>query len=250
MEGRFIPPAGAMRATVEAVGLTMLLFLVHFIAELPGPTVLSALTILLLFFLPPIWGWLRVQRETTPGLSGTLWCTLFGLQLGFWVAVAGSLEKAALTLAFGQRFPVPFSLWTSIALLFTVATACAYGLLVPLLQTLVALIKDSSAFAERVRATQRPRTLPRALLASFAPGMGHLYIGQTLRGTRFLKVALGLFVLGFVIGISALILLVEANLATLPLVIAAGILLLSPGFLALISAMDLLILGVRRETSA
>ena len=245
--------AGFRRATLEGVLFVAVLFPVHFIAGLPGPTFLSTLAILLLFFLPPIWGALRLRSPERPAPWRILYYAFFGFQLGLWAGVVGGMEKALLTVALGQRFIVPLPTWVIIAFIFALASAMAYADFVLIIRGLMTLAQDPRAPLDLFFPRQpRPEeaSIKRAILYSLVPGMGHYYLGQLERGSRYLILTLTLALLGLLIGTAALVLLVEARVPSLWLMIVSGLLILSPLPLAILAALDVYTTSHRRVGEA
>lgn len=245
--------ASFRRATLEGVLFVAVLFPLHFITELPGPTFLSTLAILLLFFLPPIWGALRLRAPERPVPWRILYYAFFGFQLGLLAGVVGGVEKALLTAVFGQRFIVPFLTWVIIDFIFASASATAYAVFILIIRGLMTLVQNPRApldlfFHRRPRPEET--SLGRAILYSFVPGMGHYYLGQLERGSRYLVLTLTLVLLGLLIGTAALILLVEARVPALWLMIASGLLILSLLFLAVLAALDVYTTSHRRVGEA
>lgn len=83
------------------------------------------------------------------------------------------------------------------------------------------------------------------LLYNLVPGVGHFALGRPARGRPFLLAAVASGLSGLMIGIAALILLVEGGMPTLPVMILAAALLLFPFVLVVASALDLLFLFIR-----
>lgn len=89
--------------------------------------------------------------------------------------------------------------------------------------------------------------LPRAsrwsgLAYSLIPGLGHFAVGRPARGRPFLLATVGCGLAGLVIGITGLILLVEAGLPTLPILAVAAALLVLPLVLVVAAGLDILFL--------
>jgi hypothetical protein len=230
------------RATLEGVLIVAVLFPIHFFAERPNPTVLSNLAVLLLFFLPPIWGALRLRPAPGPVPWAILHDALFGGQLGLWSGVVGGLEKALLTVLLGESFLIPLSTWLIVAFIFACASALAYAAFLVILRALLGRALGSSVplgFWRFRRPEQAERTVAYAVISSLIPGVGHYLIDQPQRGARYLRLALLLALLGLFIGTAALVLLVEGRVFPTPLLIAAGLLVISPLPLGGIAAVDL-----------
>jgi hypothetical protein len=234
------------QAMLEGLLLVAVLFPLHFMLERPDPTLWSNLVILLLFFGPPIWTALRLRTSSQPSPWHILEYALFGFQLGLCAGVVGGIENAVLKVAFDEVFLVPLSTWIVVAFTFALASASAYAVFVVILRALLALWHDASlplALVWRGDAPPGETSLRRAMLYSVIPGMGHYYLHKSRRGAGYLTLACSLALLGLCTGTAALVLLVEGRLMPTPYLILAALLILSPGLLAILAAVDVYTTG-------
>lgn len=162
-----------------------------------------------------------------------------GFALGLGAGLVGGAEKYILTLLAGERFPVPLPLWAALALAFALAASVAYAAIMFLGRgiAIVSRAPSGEAVMELLRLTPG-RSRAWAALYSLAPGVGHYYLGNPRRGRVYLSLTLGCALAGLLTGLLGLILLVESGVPMIPLLGAGLALLLLPGPLVLIAALD------------
>ena len=235
------------QAIIEAVLLGGSAVAAHLALELREPSLASAIAILVAFFLPPIWGALRLgpHDEGDPA-QRVLRTATFGLQLGLFVAGLGAAEKlAALALA-GKSLPVPLSVWLAVAIFFAVCSAIAYALIVLGVRTIMAVHRDPQVVADYIfPSRQGSLDTATALAYSLVPGLGHYYLGRPQRGAGFMLVTVELALAALCAIIAGLILVWEARARFDPFFDLAVIILLSPLVLVLASIVDVLALRPR-----
>ena len=237
------------RAGILAAGLAVVavLFPIHYFTGRPNPTPLSTGLVLLLFFAPPALAAARLEgpRGSLPRQAAAY--LGFGFVLGVLAGLVGGVEKAVLHLLTGEPFPIPLRLWSVVALLFALAAGLAYGILLGLIRSLAALLRQPVPELLTSLFTGLPPSLASALLYCVVPGLGHFALGLPARGRPFLLAAVTAGLAGLLIGIAGLILLVEGGLPTLPALILGATLVLLPIVLVPLAALDLLYVGFPRR---
>lgn len=231
------------RAGLLAQGLAVVavLFPIHFFTERPNPTPLSTGLVLLLFFAPLALAVARLE-ERRGSLPRQVAAYLgFGFVLGLLAGLVGGVEKTLLHLLTGEPFPIPPRLWSAVALLFALAAGLAYAILLSLIRSLAALLRQpvpeplTSLFSGL-----SPPSFSVALLYCVVPGLGHFALELPGRGRLFLLAAVSAGLVGLLIGIAGLILLVEGGIPTLPALVLGAALILLPVVLVPLAALDLL----------
>lgn len=233
--------ASFLRATLEGIFIVTFLFPFHFFAELGGPDEVSNVLILGLFFLPPLWGAIRLRPWPRDNPDAVLWAALFGFNLGIWGGAAGAVANILLSLGTGRGFLVPIELWIPLATTFALLSALAYTVIVLLTRGLLNLLSDPESPGKVLfAAPPEKRSVRNAVIYNLIPGLGLYYLNHPLRGANYLSATMVAGLLAFSYAVAAAILFFEATVVSTTLLAVSGNLLIVVAGLWLISTLDLI----------
>ena len=228
---------------VTSVVVVAVLLPIHFFTERGGPTTLSTVVVLGLFFVPPVLAATRLPPRRGSLIRRALAHLGFGILLGVLVGGVGGAVKLFLHQVTGEPLGLPPATWVRVAALFVVATGLGYGVLITLARGASTLVLGPSPEPlTSPLAGRLPASRWAALLLSVVPGLGHVAVGRPSRGRPFLLAAMASGLAGLVLGIAGVILLVEGGLPTLPLLAVAAALVCLPLGLVVAAGLDLLFL--------